>query len=99
MQHNILLIDNDKNILQAMSSLLTDEGFHVRAVESGDEGVALVRQGIVKFSMALVDYHIPGGSDGPVFIKRIQEADPKLAIFGFSGDEEANAIFNILFFC
>ena len=40
-----------------MSAFLTDEGFFVRAAASGDEGVALVRQKVIPFSLALVDFH------------------------------------------
>lgn len=40
MKHNILLIDDDLSILKSMSDFLSDEGFFVKAVQSGSEGAA-----------------------------------------------------------
>lgn len=90
MQHNILLIDDDPAIRSSMKSFLEDEGFFVKAVESGDEGVALVRQKVLPFSLALIDYHMPG-SNGPDIIAQIKEIDSKLHLLGFSGDDGVSA--------
>lgn len=57
MNHNILLIDDDRSFRDSMSLFLKDEGFNVRAVANGDEAIALARQQIIPFSIALVDYH------------------------------------------
>lgn len=86
MKHNILLIDDDAAIRSSMKAFLEDEGFFVKAVESGAEGVALVRQKIVPFSLALVDYHMPG-LKGPDVIAKLREYDSKIHLLGFSGDD------------
>ena len=90
MKHNILLIDDDPAIRSSMKTFLEDEGFFVKAVETGDEGVALVRQKVIPFSLALVDYHMPG-SKGPEVISKIREHDSKLHLLGFSGDDGVDA--------
>lgn len=38
MKHNILLIDDDSSVRSSMKTFLEDEGFFVKAVETGDEG-------------------------------------------------------------
>ena len=86
MKHNILMIDDDAAIRSSMKAFLEDEGFFVKAVESGDEGVALVRQKIIPFSLALVDYHMPG-LKGPGVIAKLREHDSKIHLLGFSGDD------------
>lgn len=69
-----------------MSSFLEDEGFVVRAVSNSDEGIALIRQKIISFSLALVDYHMPD-MKGPEAIQKLKEADPTLTVLGLSGDD------------
>ncbi len=86
MKHNILLIDDDAAIRSSMKAFLEDEGFFVKAVESGDEAVALVRQRVIPFSLALVDYHMPG-LKGPGVIAKLREYDSKIHLLGFSGDD------------
>lgn len=90
MLHNILLIDDDAAFRASMSTFLSDEGFIVRSVASGEEGIALIRQKITAFSLALVDFHMPD-MDGPETIRRIKEFDSNIPIFAFSGDDSVEA--------
>lgn len=90
MKHNILLIDDNAVFLRSMSEFLEQEGFLVRAVARGDEGVALVRQRIIPFSLALIDYHMPD-MNGPQVIGQIKELDPALTILALSGDDSDQA--------
>lgn len=73
-----------------MVAFLNDEGFSVRAVESGEEAIAIIRQGINQFSLGMIDFHMPGMS-GPEVIKEIKAREPNLAILGFSGDDSVEA--------
>lgn len=95
MQHNILLIDDDTAFRESMSAFLADEGFFVKAVSNGDEGIALVHQKVVPFSVALVDYHMPD-VDGPETIRQLKELNAGLTIFAFSGDDSVDAHNNSL---
>lgn len=86
MKHNILLIDDDLAILKSMTDFLNDEGFFVKAVQSGSEGIALIRQKTIPFSLALVDYHMPQ-MNGIEVIKEIRQYNKELSILAFSGDD------------
>lgn len=86
MQHHILIIDDDINIRNSMRLFLQDEGFIVRTAPTGDEGLALLRQNIAPFSMAMVDYHL-GNETSQDVIKKMLSVDPKFKIIGFSGDK------------
>mgnify|MGYP000116562330 FL=1 len=90
MKHNILLVDDDFAFRKAMTSFLEDEGFFVKAVSNGDEAIALVRQKLIPFSLALIDYHMPD-IKGPATIKQLKEHCPGLTILGLSGDDSVDA--------
>lgn len=73
-----------------MSMFLKDEGYDVTAVSGGDEAIALVRQDVHQFSLALIDYNMPELS-GHETIKRIREYNSDLIIYAFSGDDSEDA--------
>lgn len=86
MKHNILLIDDEAVVRDSTKEFLEKEGFFVKAVATGDEGCALIRQKVLPFSLALVDYHLVGET-GPQIIGKIRSLDPKLHLLGFSSDD------------
>ncbi|HEY8272187.1 MAG TPA: sigma 54-interacting transcriptional regulator, partial [Pseudobdellovibrionaceae bacterium] len=90
MKHNILLVDDNEALRNSMSAFLTDEGFFVRAVATGEEAIALVRQKFIPFSMAFIDFHMPG-MKGPEVIRQIKEHNSNLLVFGLSGDDSDDA--------
>ena len=90
MKHHILLVDDDEIFRIAMSSFLHSEGFLVTAVSNGEEAVALVRQDIEEYSLALIDYHMPYFS-GAETIKSLKSYNPDLIIYTFSGDDSNEA--------
>tara|TARA_B110001454_G_C12723306_1_gene436433 strand:+ start:40208 stop:41548 length:1341 start_codon:yes stop_codon:yes gene_type:complete len=73
-----------------MTSFLNDEGFFVRAVSTGDEAIALIRQRVASFSLALVDYHMPE-IQGPETIQKLKQIEPKLTVLALSGDDSIDA--------
>lgn len=73
-----------------MSMFLKDEGYEVTVVSGGDEAVALVRQDVHQFSIALIDYHMPELS-GHETIKQIKEYNSDLITYAFSGDDSEDA--------
>lgn len=90
MKHNILLVDDDKSFLDTMSSFLKAEGYGVISCLSGDEAVAIVRQGLYSISIALVDYHMPETS-GVETIKKLSSANSNILVYAFSGDDSHEA--------
>lgn len=69
-----------------MRVFLQEEGFIVRTVGNGSEGIALIRQNISSFSLAIIDYHLTEESGADV-IEKIISINPKFKIIGFSGDK------------
>ena len=90
MKHSILLVDDDAVFRKAMGAFLEDEGFFVKSVSTGGEAIAVVRQKLIPFSLALIDYHMPDVK-GPETIKKLKEHNPNLTVLGLSGDDSVNA--------
>ncbi len=88
MQHNILVIDDDPIARSSMKIFLENEGFFVKAVGSGDEGIAFIRQKIIPFSVAFVDFHL-GSQKAPEVLSKIRETDSKIRLVGLSGDDSS----------
>lgn len=82
MKGKILVIDDEKNIQKALTGILTDEGYSVVAVSSGEEGLELVEG--ENFETVLLDIWLPG-IDGLQVLREIKKSFPKLPIIMISG--------------
>ncbi len=56
--HNILLVDDSKTELHALSEMLTKRGFNVRTAENGEEAMKRLAEG--KPDLILMDVVMPG---------------------------------------
>lgn len=90
MKHTILLVDDNQSFCLSMATFLKDEGFNVTVCYDGYEAVAMVRQKMHQFSVALIDYNMPELS-GAETIKKIKELNEEIIVYGFSGDDSAKA--------
>lgn len=64
----ILVVDDDRDIREAMRDVLTDEGYHVEAASNGAEALDLLRKG-VEPAVILLDLMMPV-MDGWTFRQR-----------------------------
>ncbi len=86
MKHSILFIDDNESLRESMSVFFEREGFNSKCAADGEGGIALVRQNVSHFSIALVDYHLPD-MNGAQVTARIRELDSDIIILGFSDDK------------
>ena len=89
LNHNILLIDDNENFLSSTKRFLEADGFYVKAVSSGDEAEALIRQNIIPFSLVLIDYNMPD-RNGAAVTKKIKQYNEDLKVITFSGDSSSS---------
>lgn len=94
MQHKVLIVDDNKSYLNVLKTFLEDKGYVVHQAESAMYAASLVHLNKGKYSLALVDYHMPDimGDDA---VRILQKKDPNLQIIAISADnsieaEEAN---------
>ena len=82
MSHRVLVVDDEQGIRAALSQLLEFEGYEVRSVGSGTEGLAVYdawRPQLVFLDVKMA------GIDGMQTLKRLRELDPSALVVMISG--------------
>jgi DNA-binding response OmpR family regulator len=83
----ILLIDDDKSILQTLSIVLQEEGYVVDTAESGKEAVDMSFASF--YNLAVVDWRLPD-VEGTKLITQLKETTPKMAKIMLTGYPSMN---------
>ncbi len=86
---HILLVDDERGILEQLGGILRDEGFAVTTVGSGEEALDAVAREL--YDLVLLDVALPG-MDGIEALRRMRAAGhpvPVVMISGHSGAEQA----------
>src|SRR5215469_12893440 len=73
----VLVIDDEKNMRLSVKTLLSDEGFEARMVESAEEGLLLLGQ--EEFLMVITDARL-GGMSGYEFLGKARAQWPDLPL-------------------
>jgi len=78
----ILVVDDEPGIRQALGEILTDEGYTVTAVGSGEEALAALAREI--FDLVLLDVRLPG-MDGLETLRQLKAAGHRVPVVMISG--------------
>ena len=82
MSPKILVIDDEKSILESLAGILSDEGFTPLCVGSAEEGLERLKKETV--DLVLLDIWMPG-MDGIEALKQIKTDYPELQVIMISG--------------
>ena len=82
MSDHILIVDDEKGILDALSAVLDDEGYTVSTAENGSEALKKMKDDTP--SVVLLDVWLPD-IDGLEILKEIRDAYPGVAVIVMSG--------------
>ncbi len=82
MNERVLVVDDEKIILELTSMILRNKGYKVLTAESGAEGIEVVER--EKPAVVLLDYMMPV-MDGMTALKRIRERFPETYVIMFTG--------------
>ena len=74
---SVLVVDDEKNMRRSLQTVLGDEGYAARAVESAEEGLELL--GREEFFMVITDARL-GGMSGYDFLAKIRQQWPELPV-------------------
>lgn len=85
----VLIIDDDEHMRKACSRVLSAQGWSVLCAETGDEGLALLKNGEKKIDVILLDNLMPGmsGMDVLAQVKTLDPAVPVIMITGCVTEE------------
>lgn len=89
---NILIVDDDKYILNIFSRILQKQGYNVDTVETGQE--ALEKVDTQEYNLALIDVKLPD-TNGTDLLAKIHTTKPemiKIVITGFPSLEDATKV-------
>lgn len=78
----ILLVDDERDLLQAIAEFLTAQGYAVDAVEDPGAALDLLDQKV--FDLVVTDYRLPGLS-GIELLKRVKQRDPDIEVIIITG--------------
>ena len=73
----VLVVDDEKNMRLSLNSVLVDEGYAVRAVDSAEEALSLF--GKEEFFMVITDARL-GGMSGYDFLAKVRSQSPELPV-------------------
>ena len=91
----ILLVDDEKMILDVGEEMLQEMGYDVLAANSGKEALRAYRENQDKIALVILDMIMPGMGGGEVF-ERIKEMNPNVKVLLASGYSLTSQITDIL---
>src|SRR6202050_3085802 len=89
---NIALVDDDKNILESVTMLLEQEGYHVHSFS--DPAAALTALTTTPPDLAILDIKMPR-MDGLELLRRLRQSADLPVIFLTSKDEEIDELMGL----
>ncbi len=73
MEHTVLFVDDERNILNSMQRVFRKEGYAILTAESGRQGLDIMRD--KRISLVVSDQRMPE-MDGVEFLSRVKEISP-----------------------
>jgi len=89
MQRNVLLVDDEAGIIQAIRRMLRAEPFHIHEASSGDEALAILQR--YDIELLITDYKMPG-MDGLTLCRKAREISPATYRLLLSGQVDYSAL-------
>jgi two-component system probable response regulator PhcQ len=82
MNHGILLVDDEPNVISALERALLDEPYTIYGAESGEKGLELLSR--TKVKVIVSDERMPG-MGGAEFLSRVKELHPQIVRIMLTG--------------
>src|SRR5262245_54132569 len=73
----LLVVDDEKNMRLSLETIMSEEGYRYRAVDSAEEALKLL--GLEEFFMVITDARL-GGMSGYDFLGRVKTRHPNLPV-------------------
>ncbi len=86
-EHSILIVDDEKNILNALRRLLNEEGYQIYTALSGEGGLEILKR--EKIDLIISDQKMPG-MEGLEFLEKTVDNYPDVIRIILTGHAELN---------
>jgi DNA-binding response OmpR family regulator len=87
--HTLLILDDDRSFVDAVSLFLGDHGYRTIATYRGEDALLQVQRAHV--DLAIVDVNLPG-TNGFEVLRRIQDSARKLPVILISSDHDQSML-------
>ena len=77
-EDNILIVDDDKNVLEILNLRLETEGYKVATAAEAEEALKMIKDEL--FDLALVDLKLSGKENGIELMERIHQDAPEIPV-------------------
>ena len=84
-RQTILVVDDEKMILNAIKRVLRNENYNILTAESGDQGLLLLKDYDVQ--LVICDYNMPG-MNGLEFLQNVKRDHPRILTIMLTGQME-----------
>jgi signal transduction histidine kinase len=81
-EKTILLVDDEEDIRDVLGISLSDVGYHVHAVENGEEAISLFKK--ITPAIVLTDIKMPG-MDGIELLRKVKQENPDTEVIMITG--------------
>ena len=81
----ILVVEDEETLQQIVHEGLKDGGFDVTTVASGEQAVAMIESGVVKYSALVTDVNLKGPMKGWDLARLVRQIDPAFPIVYMTG--------------
>ena len=89
-ERSILVVDDDEDIRESLHRLLTGDGYRVTTAESGEEGLATLRD-TPGIQLVISDHNMPGMS-GIEFLKLVRSRHPAVMRVMLTADPDPETV-------
>ena len=89
----VLIVEDDPQVRDLLTLLLTDAGHRTYGVSDGPAAMDLVERGVVRPDLLLTDYNLPGGMDGLAVAAGLRSSSrASLPVITLTGDITTRAL-------
>lgn len=93
MENTVLLVDDERNILNSLTRVFRKDGYNILTAEGGAEGLELIKAN--KVSIVISDHRMPV-MEGVEFLSRVKEASPETIRFMLTGYADIKAVMSAI---
>ena len=81
----VLVVEDEEPLQEIVRDALKDGGFDLTTVASGEEAVAMIESGVVKYSALVTDINLKGSMKGWEIARLVRQIDPAFPVVYMTG--------------